>query len=77
MKNVQISFDETLLSKIDRIAASSQLSRSAIIREALQDWLRKKNITAFEQEWIAKLKEKPEDSKQLEPWLTVGHWEGE
>jgi len=77
MKNVQISFDETLLSKIDRIAASSQLSRSAIVREALQDWLRKKNITAFEQEWITKLKEKPENSKQLEPWIMVEHWEDE
>ena len=77
MKNVQVSFDETLLNKIDRIAASSQLSRSAIVREALQDWLRKKKIAAFEREWITKLKEKPEDTKQLEPWESVEHWEGE
>jgi metal-responsive CopG/Arc/MetJ family transcriptional regulator len=77
MKNVQISFDETLLHKIDQIAASSQQSRSAIVREALQDWLRKKKITDFEQEWITKLKETPEDSKQLEPWIMVEHWEEE
>jgi predicted transcriptional regulator len=75
MKNVQISFDETLLSKIDRIAASSQLSRSAIVREALLDWLREKNITAFEQEWIPKLKGKPKNPKHLEPWIMVGYWE--
>jgi metal-responsive CopG/Arc/MetJ family transcriptional regulator len=77
MENVQISFDETLLNRIDQVAASSQLWRSAIVRKALQDWLRKKKISTFEQEWITKLKENPEDSKELEPWITVEHWEGE
>jgi|GEM_PF-2157558 len=75
MKNVQISFDERLLKKIDTIAASWRLSRSAIVREALHDWLRKKELTEFEHEWISKLKEQPDDPDQLEPWRKVEHWE--
>ena len=39
MKNVQISFDENLLDAVDRFAASAKISRSAIIRKALSDWL--------------------------------------
>ena len=47
MKNVQISFDENLLKNIDRIAASYKLSRSAMAREALQCWIRQRDIQEF------------------------------
>jgi metal-responsive CopG/Arc/MetJ family transcriptional regulator len=77
MKNVIIRIEETLLNKIDQIAAASQLSRSDIVREALHDWVRKKQITEFEQEWITKLKEKSEDSRHLQPWIRLEHWEKE
>ena len=56
MKNVHISFDEELLATVDRFAASSQLSRSAVVREALKSWIRGKQVEAFEDEWIRKLK---------------------
>jgi len=45
MKNVQISFDENLLSTVDRIASSSNLSRSAVVREALKAWIRERRKT--------------------------------
>jgi metal-responsive CopG/Arc/MetJ family transcriptional regulator len=61
MKNVQISFDENLLKAIDRIAASYQLSRSAMVRQALQEWIRQREIQEFEKAWIRELKENPED----------------
>jgi len=47
MKNIQISFDETLLEEVDRIAETDRLSRSAIVREALKTWIKQKEIKAF------------------------------
>ena len=77
MKNVQISFDEELLATVDHWAASSQLSRSAVVREALKTWVRQKEIKEFEDEWIAKLKENPRDQEEEEAWLEAESWSDE
>ncbi len=74
MKNVQISLDEELLASLDRFAASSQRSRSAVVREALKTWIRRKQVEAFEDEWIAKLKENPQDQEEDEAWLEAESW---
>ena len=74
MKNVHISFDEELLASVDRFAASSQLSRSAVVREALKSWIRRKQVGAFENEWIAKLKENPQDQEEDEACLETESW---
>ena len=74
MKNVQISFDEKLLKTVDRIAASYQLSRSAMVREALENWIRKREIQEFEKAWIRKLKGNPDDITDSETWLQAEHW---
>jgi metal-responsive CopG/Arc/MetJ family transcriptional regulator len=42
VKNVQISFDEDLLDTIDELAAALNLTRSAIVREALKNWVRQR-----------------------------------
>ena len=74
MKNVQISFDENLLNTIDNIAASSQLSRSAVVREALKNWIRQREIQTFENDWIRKLKEIPDEFADSEAWMNAEHW---
>lgn len=74
MKNVQISFDENLLNTLDNIAAASQLSRSAVVREALKNWIRQREIQAFENEWIRKLKENPDEIADSEAWMNAEHW---
>ncbi len=74
MKNVQISFDENLLSAVDRIASSSNLSRSAVIREALKAWIREREVKKFEDEWITKLKENPPDLDDSDAWIEVEQW---
>ena len=74
MKNVQISFDENLLNTVDNIAASSQLSRSAVVREALKNWIRQREIKAFENDWIQKLKENPDEIEDSEAWMDAEHW---
>ena len=77
MKNVQISFDEELLETIDRAATSAQMSRSAIVREALKNWLRQRQVKEFEEAWIAKLREAPQDSGEAEVWMSADSWSDE
>ena len=77
MKNVQISFDEELLKTIDRFATSSRLTRSAVVREAVKTWIRQKEITKFEDDWINKLKESPGDLEDSEAWMKVEKWSDE
>ena len=74
MKNVQISFDEDLLKTIDQFAASSQLTRSAAVREAVKAWIRQEEIKKFEDEWIRKLNENPEDIEDSEAWIKAEKW---
>ena len=69
MKNLQISFDENLLKTVDRMATSYQFSRSAMVREALEIWIRQREIQEFEKAWIRKLKEIPDDITDSETWL--------
>ena len=77
MKNVQISFDEQLLKTIDRFATSSRLTRSAVVREAVETWIRQKEIKEFEDDWIKKLKENPIDPDDSEVWLKTEKWSDE
>ena len=77
MKNVQISFDEKLLEEIDGLAQRHKSSRSAVVREALKSWIRRKEILELEQEWIQKLEENPEDLSDAAAWMQAEKWEEE
>ena len=74
MKNVQISFDEALLEKFDECATASKLTRSAAVREEVKTWIRLEEIKKFEDTWIQKLKDNPEDSEDSEAWTKVETW---
>jgi metal-responsive CopG/Arc/MetJ family transcriptional regulator len=74
MKNVQISFDEELLKTIDQFATVSKKTRSAVVREAVKTWVRQKEIDAFEDEWIQKLKKTPQEIEDSDAWLKVEQW---
>jgi metal-responsive CopG/Arc/MetJ family transcriptional regulator len=74
MKNVQISLDEDLLIKFDKYATASQLTRSAAVREAVKTWIRQTEIKKFEDTWIEKLKDNPEDLGDSEAWSKAEKW---
>jgi predicted transcriptional regulator len=74
MKNIQISFDEEILKTIDRLAAVSKQTRSFVVREAVKAWIRQKQVDAFEDEWIQKLKETPQDVKDSDAWIKAEQW---
>ena len=74
MRNAQISFDEAFLNTIDKIAAESHKTRSAIVREAIGFWLKQKEIREFENKWIQRLKETNDDTADLEDWSETEQW---
>lgn len=74
MKNVQISFDEDLLEAVDNYASSAKLTRSAIVRESLRNWLKENEIRKFENQWIRSLKQGPDDAEDAETWIEAQQW---
>ncbi len=77
MKNAQISFEDDFLEKIDRMATENNKTRSAVVREAVHFWLKKKNIEDFEDAWIDALRKHPESGLDSEAWESVDEWNAE
>jgi hypothetical protein len=63
-----------LLIKFDKYATASQLTRSAAVREAVKTWIRQTEIKKFEDTWIEKLKDNPEDLNDSEAWSKAEKW---
>ena len=76
MKNVQITIDQATLAAVDRVSAPLGLKRSEIIRQALREWLRRRSVERFEQEWVAAIQKNPDDSKRADDWLVSQTWGG-
>ena len=74
MKNVQISIDPETLAQVDRVAKPLGLKRSEIVRQALREWLRRRSISRFEEEWIAALRDRPDTARDAEDWLGAQAW---
>ena len=74
MKNVQISFDETLLDEVDRFASSIKVSRSEVVREALRKWIKDREIKEFEDQWIQSIKRRADDAERAEVWNKTQDW---
>ena len=74
MKTVQISIDQETLAQVDRVGKPLGLKRSAIVRQALRDWLRRRSINRFEEEWIAALRQRPGDASDADDWLGIQSW---
>lgn len=74
MKNVQITIDQETLSQVDRVAKPLGLKRSAVVRQALGDWLRRQTVTRFEDEWIAALQKEPGLRDETAAWTASQAW---
>ena len=71
METVQIVLDKKLLQATDQAARRTKLNRSALVREALREHLRKLEVRALEDRdraGYAKRPQTPDESRQ---------WEGE
>ena len=74
MKNVQITLDEQVLAQVDRVGKPLGLNRSAIVRQALREWLRRHAVGLFERDWIAALEGTPDEASRAERWRDVQSW---
>ncbi len=74
MKNVQITIDQETLTQVDRIGKPLGLKRSAIVRQALREWLQRHAVTRFEEEWIAALQKRPGRADDAEDWAGIQAW---
>ncbi|RLD33445.1 MAG: hypothetical protein DRI73_05480, partial [Bacteroidetes bacterium] len=52
MKNLQVSLDNNIMSFIEKITKEQHKTRSAVIREAINYWIKYKTIDEFESQWI-------------------------
>lgn len=74
MKNVQVTVDEDTLRQVDRAGKPLGLKRSEIVRHALRLWLRQQAVDRFEEEWIAALRQHPDDAARAEDWILGQAW---
>lgn len=73
MKAVQATFDEGLLDKLDRYCAARASGRSAAIREAVADYLRRKEVEDAALRYQAGYGAAPADA-DLSGWADEGVW---
>lgn len=74
MKTIPIIFDEELLKEIEHIVSISHMSYSDIVNKVMKNWLKDKEIKTFEDEWIEKLRETPDDPEDAEKWIQYQVW---
>lgn len=72
--NVEILLDEQLLAEISQVGKPLGLAPDQIIREAVLAWLKQHDGQRFEQEWLAALKQQPDEASRAEDWIEVQAW---
>lgn len=76
MKVIQITFDERLLEKLDNDEEVKKEGRSAVIRRAVADYLRKKRRATVAEAYRRAYSKQPTES-DLSGWTDEGVWPGE
>jgi metal-responsive CopG/Arc/MetJ family transcriptional regulator len=74
METVQIVLDKALLQEADRAAKKTRQNRSALVRVALREHLRKLEIAAMEERDREGYRKHPEDLAEVLAWEQVAAW---
>jgi metal-responsive CopG/Arc/MetJ family transcriptional regulator len=74
METVQIVLDKELLQATDRVAKQTKRNRSALVRDALREHLRRIEIRAQEERDRAAYLAKPQDLDEARLWASVAVW---
>jgi metal-responsive CopG/Arc/MetJ family transcriptional regulator len=74
METVQIVLDKALLRAADRAAKKTRQNRSALVRVALREHLRKLEIAAMEERDREGYRKHPEDLAEVLAWEQVVAW---
>ncbi len=74
MRTVQIVLDEELLGVADRVARKSKVSRSALVRQALREYLQKLHLREQERRDREGYERYPDTPGELDAWERVAVW---
>jgi metal-responsive CopG/Arc/MetJ family transcriptional regulator len=74
METVQIVLDKSLLHAADRAARRTRQNRSALVRDALREHLRKMEITAMEQQEAEGYRKHPSTREEIVDWEREAAW---
>lgn len=77
MSTIQVVLDESLLRAADRAAERKGVNRSALLREALREHLRRLELRALEERDRAGYEEHPDTAADLAAWEQVAAWPDE
>ncbi len=74
METIQIVLDKELLHATDQVARRLKANRSALVRDALRQHLRRLEIRANEDRDRAGYIKRPQDQSDARLWETVAEW---
>jgi metal-responsive CopG/Arc/MetJ family transcriptional regulator len=77
METVQIVLDKKLLHATDQAARRIKLNRSALVREALREHLRRLEVQACEKRDREGYAKQPQSNKELQRWEAEAAWPAE
>ncbi len=74
MKTIQITIDDTLLLKVDRVTHLKKIARSQFIRQSLEETLRKMAIEELEQKQAEGYRRQPVTPGEFDVWESEQAW---
>jgi len=74
MKAIQVTFDEDLLERLDRQPSVQERGRSAVLRQAAVEYLRRQESAAITARYQAGYEDATSIDDELEGWPSEGAW---
>ena len=74
MRTVQMTFDEDLISKVDKVVSKLHTTRSAFTREALKEALKRFRTRQLELKHLEGYKRKPVKETEFSIWENEQVW---
>jgi metal-responsive CopG/Arc/MetJ family transcriptional regulator len=74
VKTIQVVLDSELLQATDSAAKRARVNRSALVRKALREHLRRLNVKELEARERRAYQEQPQDVEEVVRWARVAVW---
>ena len=74
METIQVVLDSELLKAADSAARRARVNRSALVRQALREHLRRLKVEELEARERRAYQEQPQDIEEVERWAGVAVW---
>ena len=77
MKTIQITMDEELLTRLDRDRETQRDGRSAVLRRAAAEYLKRRRHSDIAEGYKRAYGERPGLGREFEGWESQGEWPNE